>query len=362
MPSLSKAVLTLLLPTTALSAGIRLPRDVQDKNEDDNNRKSGPMVFERRPVTPNMVDVDNNHERRLLNGGSFFLVSKQMNNGVEWCMDAVNGVVPNERRDGQFPSLGLRPCAFNSGPTEQLFNADQYNFGGLTNIDSNFPGPNWDTDFCLVVEDGEKTSRDGDRVRIGSCPYDPNRPGNFFVVEDQFSVYTQIKVGTHRNLCLTYEGQNPDDDDNIIVRSCENTDKFFFEFRTGWYILGSSGNCVQVRDGRLESGNRVVFDRCDSHGFGEHWRMDGLGRLRSRMNDSYCMQAEQRRAGAAIRIRRCSDNALQKFFWPNGFEGSINLVGSKDLFLNPQGQNFDAGDIMVLSKIPGGWSGDSVHV
>jgi hypothetical protein len=315
--------------------------------------RKGPAAWERRPVdrsSNNNNHQNNKDQRRLLNGGSIFVVSKQQRDGVEWCMDATEGTALNQ--DGLYPSMGLRPCAFQAGPTEQLFNPRPYD-----ELRSRFPG-----DFCLLVpSDEDEVPKDGDRVRLGDCGAEE---GGDFVFDAQAMINGrgQIQVAANTSLCVTYEGNNPDDNDRMLVSPCEDDDKFYFEFRTGWYELGGGG-CVSVQDGVMEVGTRIVYDDC-KNGFSGQWRIDGDGLFHSRKNDDFCMTAESWEEDTPVRLARCDPSEeWQQWEWPGGFEAPINLKSAPDMYLVVQGDqgNWGVGDVVIDSS-GGEWSGDAVHV
>jgi len=293
--------------------------------------------------------IDPQSHRGLLNGGAVFVVSKETRDGVEWCVDADEGTV--RESDGQYPNVGLRPCAFMAGPTEQLF------LPYFSRIESRFPY----VEVCLLIDSNSKNgnAQDGDRVCLGGCDRDD---GTFdFDYEDMINGQGQIKVADNHNLCLTYEGNNPDDNDRMVVQACENENKFLLEFRTGWYELGSGDYCVTIKDGKVKEGNRIVFDRCN--GFSSHWRIDGDGLFHSRKNDNYCMTAESYEEDSPIRLAKCDpEDKFQLWEWPDGFEAPINLKSDPDLFLVVQGQTESRGDPIVIHSSGREWSGDAVHV
>lgn len=338
------------------------PSDIKPKNRE--NEIDAP-VWEKRFV------ADDSSRRRLLNSGDLFVVNQDPSQGVDWCMDAVNGINPSSRLeewDGiGFPSLGFRPCAYNAGPSEQLFYMDD---DGRILSKLGF----YETEICLMVEDGLKAAESGDRIRIGSGEDICSRFGARFLYGHDYNEVGRIKAAGNPDLCLAFEGMNPDDDDRILLVDCagDSSPHLQWMFRTGWYELYAGDNlCVAVRDQVMESGNRVVLDNCSKAGFSRHWRIDGNGLFHNRLDDGYCMEAEQTRrngrnrmeAGAAIRIRPCDENEPnQQFEWPQGFEASINLKSNPDLRLVVQGATDEEGDPMVLQKKSLEWSGDSVHI
>ena len=349
-----------LLVSLVQGAKLRRLRPRQQESKGTTNKKA-PTLWKRQPVgggdaTSVGGDTTSKHggdsRRRLLNGGRIFITSHQTNDGVESCMDAVEGTVLAD--NGQYPSVGFRPCAYMAGPSEQLFLPT---WGG--ELQSNFPG-----DFCLVVDVEDNTPQDGDRVRLGPCKTnndDGSAISDFHFDENaMINGRGQITAAGNPNLCVTYEGNNPDDDDRMVLKTCKDSDKFFFSFRTGWYELGGSG-CVQVRNDKMEVRNRVVYDTCQ--GFGGHWRIDGDGLFHSRRNDQYCMRAVETEEGSPIRIALCdSTDDNQRWEWPDGFEAPINLVSHPGLYLVVQGQTADFGNNMVLGTAGQEWSGDSVHI
>lgn len=345
-----KILCLFLVVAPALVKGAHLRR--LPSREQQESKHAAPRMWKRRPVNLFGADAATHveggpHRRRLqLNGGHAFIVSSQAGEGVEWCVDAVEGTAVPE--DGQYPSVGFRPCAYMAGPSEQLFLPA---WGGA--LRSKFPG-----DFCLVIEDSDGNPEDGDRVRLGPCADESDFAFNENAMINGLGMIT---AAADENLCLTFEGENPEDYDNMLMTTCQpDEDKFYFSFRTGWYELGGSG-CVQVRNGDMETRNRVVYDTCQ--GFNGHWRIDGDGLLHSRSDDDFCMRAEGVEEGAAVRIARCDrfdDN--QRWYWPDGFEAPISLSIRPDLFLSVQGQTADYGDPMVLESDGEEWSGDSVHI
>ena len=293
------------------------------------------MKFEMRPVTP--AAVDSNYKNRRLNIAYQFVVNgEKTSGGKEWCMEAPSGLDIGK-------SMLLRPCKFQEADLEQLWDWDGRKIR------------HWlDDDKCLVVEDGEGTVEDGDRVRIGSC----SKKRAEFVYRHGINSGGRggdggrIKVKSNTDLCLTFEGNNPDDDDRIMVKDCglDNSDAVHWVFRTGWYEIGSGNECMVVRNGDISSGNRAIWDECDDvNAYARHWRIDEDGLFHVRKNEDYCLAAEKKEEGSAIRIQRCNkESSRQAWDWGN-FEAPIRLRGTS-LYVDPQGNNDDEGDPMVLEE------------
>lgn len=331
------------------------PREQHQDQHAKSNQKV-PTTWNHKPagISASSGGGDESH-RRLFNGGGVFIASLQMRDYVEWCMDAVEGtaIITDYNGVEQYPAVGLRPCAYMAGPSEQLFRSS---LDG--SLESRFPG-----DFCLMLGGfGNSIPKDGDRVRLGKCETnaDYSTKADFSYDENDMINHGRgkITVASNSSLCVTYSGNNPDDDDRMIVKTCQDNDKFFFSFRTGWYELGGNG-CVQVQDGKMQVGSRVVNDNCN--GFASHWRIDRDGLFHSRKNDQYCMAAVSEEEGSAIRIALCDSNDdKQRWEWPQG-EAPITLMKNPGFYLEVQGQG-NIGDPMVLGTVGEEWSGDSVHI
>ena len=323
-------------------------------------KKSSGFALKKAPVnlgTPGQEETNDQH-RRLKNGGGIFIVSHADNQGVEWCVDAYEGPYISQSRysDGLYPNIGVKPCAFNAGPTEQLFYPLE-TAGGVVKISTAF-----DLDVCLIVEDGEGNA---DRlVRLGPCDSEMAE----FLLEgaasDDFGIAEvgQIQPASNTDLCVTYEGGTIQDGVRMHLDSCRDTDKFKFSFRTGYYYLGYS-ECVAVEDNSATTRNRVKWDNCGEAGFGAHWRMDADGLFHSRLDDGYCMQAVNEEEGSPIRIYPCDKEVKnQRFTWADGFEAPVCLQNKPNLCIAPHGLTAEAGDNMVLKAADDAfeYSGDAV--
>jgi len=308
-------------------------------------------------ITPVNANLDptgkEQHSRRLMNGGGIFIVSHSDDEGIQWCLDAVEGI---SSHDGLYPGVGIRPCAFNASPTEQLF-YPSIRSEGVIKISSAF-----DWDACLLFEEPVGSV---DRLSLGPCD---SELSDFLLdnpISDELGVSDvgTIRVATNTDLCLTYQGNHIRDEDRMELDFCEDSDKFKFGFQTGYYYIDAGPGCVAVRNHDASNRNRVVLDGCYASGFASHWRLDGDGLLHSRMDDGYCMQAVSRKENAPIRISPCDkDEDNQLFTWPQGFEGQICLKDNQDLCISPHGQTQVIGDNIVLRSHDEsyGYSGDAV--
>lgn len=152
-------------------------------------------------------------------------------------MDAEEGTAMDVGEVGRHLSVGLRPCAHMAEPSEQMFRPLQN--GGFK---SRFPD-----DFCLSVEgDDDSIPEYGDRIRLGNCGTDMDsgtKPVFNFDKDAMLDGRGKITVAPNSSLCVTNEGNNPGDNDRMVDEACQDSDKFFFSFRTSWFQIGSGTLC-----------------------------------------------------------------------------------------------------------------------
>jgi len=303
-----------------------------------------PKKFQRRAVSSHANNNDTKH-RNLNIAYQFIVNGKKTSGGKEWCMEATNGLDTGK-------SMQYRPCKIKEASYIQLWDWYGQSEGKIRHY--------FEADKCLVVEDGEGTVEEGDRIRIGSC----DLPRAEFVYGHGINGGNggRIKVKSNTNLCLSFEGNNPDDNDRIVVKDCEgdNSNAVNWVFRTGWYEIYGGDECMVVRAGNISSGNRAIWDKCSDVDSDErHWRIDEDGLFHIRKNEDYCLEAEEEVEGSPIRIQPCdNNNSRQVWDWGN-FEAPINLVGTS-LYIGIQGNTDNEGDPMVLESEEKEWSGDGV--
>ena len=293
---------------------------------------------------------DDKAQRRLFYPGysnrGFRIKARRRNDGKSWCMDAVYGTSPDT--DGLYPSVGFRHCDYTKSQYfDALYDSD---LSGRPKISLETAlQPN----ICMLVEDGKQTSSEsGDRIRLGDCGDDR---GNEFIWNGKINEYGELKVAQNDHLCVTFEGNNPDRDDRMVLRTCRDSDMFEWKLEVDYYYDlpdrgADTGNCMRVRGNSAKQGDRIVWDHCD---YGEKpglWRMDTNGLLHSRLDDEMCMEAEDDESGAAIRLEPCDSFDSKQRFEFDGEDEPIYLKSKPHLFLQPQGNNNDTGDPVVLGR------------
>lgn len=78
--------------------------------------------------------------------------------------------------------------------------------------------------------------------------------------------------------------------------------------------------------------------------------MDTNGLLHSRLDDEMCMEAQDDESGSAIRLEPCDSFDSKQRFEFDGEDEPIYLKSKPHLYLQPQGNNNDTGDPVVLGR------------
>lgn len=309
---------------------------------------------------------DNEDERRLFYQGydtrGFRIKARRKNDGKSWCMDAVYGTSPES--NGLYPSVGFRHCDYSGNRKSQYFDAlyDPDRSGPPKVSIETAVQPN----LCLLVEDGKQTSSEsGDRIRLGDCG--DNR-GNEFVFDGNINEYSKLRVAGNQDLCIVFEGNDPDRDDRMIIRTCRDSDMFEWKFETNYYDMpnrfagGGDDDCVRVRGNSPTEGDRIVWDHCEYREDAAVWRMDTNGLIHSKLSDEMCMEAADDEEGAAIRLEPCDSFDSKQRFEFDGEDDPIYLKSKPHLYLQAQGNSNDSGDPMVLGRDDRMvWSPDAIN-